>query len=234
MMVNRYEVIQNDLLGDQMYLMKLKGEFKANMGQFYMMRSWDDYPLLSRPISIYNIDEEGISFVYKVVGKGTELLAGAVKGDMVRLDGPYGNGFERVEGKTALLGGGIGIAPLYMVSQNIEGCDAYLGFRNEPILIEEFEKYCSNVKYAVGDTFVTDIIDVDEYDNILVCGPTPMMKRVVEMTRGKDINVYVSLENRMACGVGACLVCTCKTTKGNRRTCKDGPVFRGEDVILDD
>ena len=170
--------------------------------------------------------------LYKVVGDGTKILSRLQVNDTIKLEGPYGNGYEKVEGKVALVGGGIGVAPLYLVAKNIENCDAYLGFRNEPILIDKYNEVCNEVNIAVGDTFVTDIIDVNKYDYILTCGPTPMMEKLVKMTEKTDTKLFVSLENHMACGVGACLVCTCKTKFGNKKTCKDGPVFRGEDVIF--
>ncbi|WP_437130695.1 dihydroorotate dehydrogenase electron transfer subunit [Peptostreptococcus russellii] len=227
-----YKVIENRYVGEDMYYIKIAGDFDAKMGQFFMLRAWDNYPLLSRPISIYNIEEDGISFLYKVVGEGTKILSKLDKDDDINLQGPYGNGYEKVKGRVALVGGGVGIAPLYMVAQNIENCDCYLGFREEEIMIEDFEKVCKNVYTTVGDKFVTDIINPKDYDYILTCGPTPMMKKIVDMTKATDTKVQVSLENRMACGVGACLVCTCKTKSGNKKTCKDGPVFWGEDVIL--
>ncbi len=228
----KYTIIENRYVGEGMFYMKIAGEFKANMGQFFMLRAWDKYPLLSRPISIYNIDEEGISFLYKVVGEGTKILSNLEEGERITLQGPYGNGFEKVEGKVALVGGGVGIAPLYMVAQNIEHCDCYLGFNKESIMTEDFEQVCDNVFTTVGETFITDIINVEKYDYILACGPTPMMKKLISMTENTNTRIQVSLENRMACGVGACLVCTCKTNSGNKKTCKDGPVFWGEDVIL--
>ena len=227
-----YKVIKNEYIGEDMYLMEIEGQFKGEMGQFYMLRAWDNYPLLSRPISIHDINENSISFLYKVVGDGTKILSRLQVNDTIKLEGPYGNGYEKVEGKVALVGGGIGVAPLYLVAKNIENCDAYLGFRNEPILIDKYNEVCNEVNIAVGDTFVTDIIDVEKYDYILTCGPTPMMEKLVKMTEKTDTKLFVSLENHMACGVGACLVCTCKTKFGNKKTCKDGPVFRGEDVIF--
>ena len=227
-----YKVIKNEYIGEDMYLMEIEGQFKGEMGQFYMVRAWDNYPLLSRPISIHDISDDSISFLYKVVGEGTKILSKLKPEDTIKLEGPYGNGYEKVEGKVALVGGGIGVAPLYLVAKNIENCDAYLGFRNEPILIDKYNEVCNEVNIAVGDTFVTDIIDVNKYDYILTCGPTPMMEKLVKMTEKTDTKLFVSLENHMACGVGACLVCTCKTKFGNKKTCKDGPVFRGEDVIF--
>lgn len=232
-LLNVYEVLKNEYLGEDMYLLKIAGEFNAKMGQFFMIRAWRKYPLLSRPISIYNIDEEGISFIYKVVGEGTKIFADLKVGDSVKLEGPYGNGYDKIEGKKiALVGGGVGIAPLYMVAKNIKDCDCYLGFREQPILKEEYEKECKNLHITTGNTFVTDILNVEDYDYIYACGPTPMMKKLVDMTKGTSTRLMISLENHMACGVGACLVCTCETTKGNKKTCKDGPVFPGEEVIF--
>ena len=218
-----YKVLKNEYVGEDMYLMEVEGSFKGEMGQFYMLRAWDNYPLLSRPISIHDISDNSISFLYKVFGEGTKILSKLKPEDTIKLEGPYGNGYEKVEGKVALVGGGIGVAPLYLVAKNIENCDAYLGFRNEPILIDKYEEVCNEVKVAVGNTFVTDIIDINKYDYILTCGPTPMMEKLVKMVEGTNTKVMVSLENHMACGVGACLVCTCKTKFGNKKTCKDGP-----------
>ena len=227
-----YKISRNEYVGEDMYLMEVEGKFEGEMGQFYMVRAWDKYPLLSRPISIHDINENSISFLYKVVGEGTKILSKLKKDDTIKLEGPYGNGYEKVEGKVALVGGGIGVAPLYLVAKNIQNCDAYLGFRKEPILIEKYKGVCDEVNIAIGDTFVTDIIDIEKYDYILTCGPTPMMEKLVKMVENTKTKLFVSLENHMACGVGACLVCTCKTKFGNKKTCKDGPVFRGEDVIF--
>ena len=128
-----YRVIENKYLKDDMYLMKVEGKFEGKMGQFYMLRAWDNYPLLSRPISICDIDENSITFLYKVFGEGTKILSKLEPNDTIKLEGPYGNGYEKVSGKVALVGGGIGIAPLYLVAKNIKDCDAYLGFRNEAV-----------------------------------------------------------------------------------------------------
>ena len=135
-----YKVLKNEYVGEDMYLMEVEGSFKGEMGQFYMLRAWDNYPLLSRPISIHDISDNSISFLYKVFGEGTKILSKLKPEDTIKLEGPYGNGYEKVEGKVALVGGGIGVAPLYLVAKNIENCDAYLGFRNEPILIDKYEE----------------------------------------------------------------------------------------------
>ena len=162
-----YKVIENRYIGEDMYLMRVEGKFEGKMGQFYMLRAWDKFPLLSRPISIHDIDENSISFLYKVVGEGTQILSKVKVNETIKLEGPYGNGYEKVEGKVALVGGGIGVAPLYLVAKNIENCDAYLGFRKEAILEEEYKEVCKEVHIATGDKFVTDILDIEKYDYIL-------------------------------------------------------------------
>lgn len=232
------EILQNERVNEDFYLMKVKEKNQAAMGQFYMLRAWNEYPVLSRPISVFDADSETVSFLYKVVGKGTEIFAGLKVGDEITLDGPHGNGFPEVKGKVALVGGGVGIAPLYLTAKTLKKLDPdttvdiYLGFSGEPILTDRYEQVADKVTVNVGG-FVTDDIDPCQYDYIMTCGPEIMMK--VLYKKCKDMKaaapVYVSMENRMACGIGACLVCTCKTSNGNRRACKDGPVMLGNEVF---
>lgn len=232
------EILQNEQVSDDFYLMKVKKENQAAMGQFYMLRAWNEYPVLSRPISVFDADPETVSFLYKVVGKGTEIFTKLKAGDEITLDGPHGNGFPEVKGKIALVGGGVGIAPLYLTAKTLKELDPdtkvdiYLGFSGQPILTDRYEAVADQVKVNVGG-FVTDDIDPREYDFILTCGPEIMMKVLYRKCRDLKAKapVYVSMENRMACGIGACLVCTCKTSKGNRRACKDGPVMLGNEVF---
>lgn len=232
------EILQNEQVSDDFYLMKVKKENQAAMGQFYMLRAWNEYPVLSRPISVFDADPETVSFLYKVVGKGTEIFTKLKAGEEITLDGPHGNGFPEVKGKIALVGGGVGIAPLYLTAKTLKKLDPdtkvdiYLGFSGQPILTDRYEAVADQVKVNVGG-FVTDDIDPREYDFILTCGPEIMMKVLYRKCRDLKAKapVYVSMENRMACGIGACLVCTCKTSKGNRRACKDGPVMLGNEVF---
>ena len=232
------EILQNEQVSDDFYLMKVKKENQAAMGQFYMLRAWNEYPVLSRPISVFDADPETVSFLYKVVGKGTEIFTKLKAGDEITLDGPHGNGFPEVKGKIALVGGGVGIAPLYLTAKTLKKLDPdtkvdiYLGFSGQPILTDRYEAVADQVKVNVGG-FVTDDSDPREYDFILTCGPEIMMKVLYRKCRDLKAKapVYVSMENRMACGIGACLVCTCKTSKGNRRACKDGPVMLGNEVF---
>ena len=232
------EILQNERVNEDFYFMKVKEKNQAAMGQFYMLRAWNEYPVLSRPISVFDADPETVSFLYKVVGKGTEIFAELKAGEEITLDGPHGNGFPEVKGKVALVGGGVGIAPLYLTAKTLKKLDPdttvdiYLGFSGEPILTDRYEQVADKVTVNVGG-FVTDDIDPCQYDYIMTCGPEIMMK--VLYKKCKDMKaaapVYVSMENRMACGIGACLVCTCKTSNGNRRACKDGPVMLGNEVF---
>lgn len=233
-------ILSNQSLGEGFYLMRVEEKNHARMGQFYMLRSWKEYPVLSRPVSVYDAEEESVSFLYKVVGKGTELLSGLKAGGEITLDGPHGNGFPELPDKKriALVGGGVGIAPLYLAAKSYKkenpDCtlDIYLGFSGTPVLTEKFEAVCDKMTVNAGG-FVTDDIDPSAYDAIITCGPVIMMKVLYQkcVKCQASAPLYVSMENRMACGIGACLVCSCKTKSGNRKVCKDGPVFLGSEVF---
>lgn len=233
-------IIDNKEICKDIYKLSIKGDFKGLPGQFYMIRSWDKEPLLSRPISIYSIEDNKLEFLYGVVGQGTKLLSELKKEDSIKLLGPLGNGFpvKGIKGKIALVSGGIGIAPFYETVKNLKGCqvDLYAGFKEKSYSIDEFKKYTNNI-YITTETgeqgqkgYITESLEVNEYDMVLCCGPEVMMKKVIKMCKQEDIPVYVSMEKHMACGVGACLGCTCKTKNGNKRTCKEGPVFLGDEL----
>ncbi|WP_438350894.1 dihydroorotate dehydrogenase electron transfer subunit [Paenibacillus sp. FA6] len=229
------KVITNEQVSEHVYLMNVEGHYEGTMGQFYMLRAWGNYPLLSRPISIFNRTDGGIEFLYQVVGEGTALLAGLRSGDSLSLEGPYGNGFPDVKGRVALVGGGIGIAPLYYCAQQIPNTDIYLGFSKEPYLLDHFNTVAGNLYTNVGGYIVEDI-DFHQYDAILSCGPHGMMKAIQSKQQQSQCSadVYISLENRMACGIGACLVCSVSCKDGRKKACTDGPVFAAEEVCLHD
>lgn len=233
------KVLVNEKLSEEFYLLQAEDNKHAEMGQFYMLRGWEEYPVLSRPISVYDADGETVSFLYKKVGKGTELLTEMKPGSELTLEGPFGNGFPKgMKGRVALVGGGVGIAPLYLAAKTYQKSglcdrvDIYLGFSTEPILTEQFQSVADKVSVDVGG-FITDSIDPLQYDAIVTCGPEIMMKILHEKCKktGATAPLYVSMENRMACGIGMCKVCTCKTKSGNRTACKDGPVFLGSEVF---
>lgn len=240
----KVEVYENIEIEKGIYRLSIEGNFKGKPGQFYMLRSWNKEPYLSRPISINDICGGKIYFAYQVVGRGTEIFSNLRKGDEIKLMGPLGNGFpvENAEGKAALVSGGMGTAPMLYVLKSLKNCsvDVYSGFKNKPYIIDSMNKYAKNVYVSTEDGstgqkgFVTDIFDPSKYDMVFSCGPKVMMKSVVKMCIEKNVPVYVSMEERMACGIGACLGCTLKTKHGNKRTCKDGPVFYGSEVIFDD
>jgi dihydroorotate dehydrogenase electron transfer subunit len=228
-------VISNIKVSEQVYLMNVEGQYDGRMGQFYMLRAWGNYPILSRPISIFNRTDGSIEFLYQVVGEGTELFAGLRPGDSISLEGPFGNGFPDVTGKVALVGGGIGIAPLYYCAQQIPNTDIYLGFSKEPYLLDHFKTVAGRLITNVGG-YIADDIDFHQYDAILSCGPHGMMRAIQSKQEQSDCtaDVYISLENRMACGIGACLVCTVSCKDGRKKACTDGPVFDAKEVILHD
>ncbi|WP_026884627.1 dihydroorotate dehydrogenase electron transfer subunit [Clostridium akagii] len=236
------KVYSNKKIDEDIYEISIKGKFEGLPGQFYMLRGWDREPTLSRPISINNIDEDKITFLYRVFGRGTEILSKLKVDDEIKITGPLGNGFdiEKIKGNIAIVAGGIGIAPMRYLINKLEGCniDLHVGFRNKSRTVDNVEKNVNNFYLSTenGDAghkgYVTDLLKVENYDMVLCCGPEIMMTKVVEMCRDKKVTVYVSMENRMACGIGACLVCTCKTKSGRKRSCKEGPVFLGEELVI--
>ena len=187
-------------------------------------------------------------FVYRVVGEGTEEFSKLQTGDKIEVMGPLGNGFPIPEKKAILIGGGIGIPPmLELAKQCKERPTVVLGYRDSAMFLkEEFEKV-ADVFIATDDgsvgTHGTVIDAMKEHgltaDVICACGPTPMLRGVKAYGMEKDIVTYVSMEERMACGVGACLGCVCQSTEvddhskvSHKRVCKDGPVFLSTDVEL--
>ena len=205
---------------------------------------------LRRPISICGIDKENgtLRFVFEVRGKGTEEIASLTEGESLDVLGPLGNGFRIPDGKkVVVVGGGIGVPPLLGVSKvSRELCTAVLGFRDysKIILTDEFKENGSETIICTDDgsvgqkglvTFpLGDILEKGETAAVLACGPEPMLKAVVKMCELYKVPCQVSLEQRMGCGVGACVVCSCMTVRNGQefysRVCKDGPVFNAEEV----
>lgn len=228
---------ENIEISEGIYLMKLACDMKARPGQFFMFRSdfFRQDPLLSRPFGVCDEKDGELSFLYQVVGKGTEIMASLRKDTEVKLLGPLGNGFSlQKDKKIAIVGGGIGIAPLlYLVKSLKNKCDFYAGFAKDPYYMEEFEPYANKVVTTsdlYDKKFITAAINPDDYDYIYACGPNPMLKSLYE--KAKDIPMEVSMEAHMACGIGACLGCTIEKSDGEfLRVCKDGPVFDSKEVF---
>jgi dihydroorotate dehydrogenase electron transfer subunit len=201
-----------------------------------MLRSWDAEPVLSRPLSVFDAGEGRISFLYKVAGRGTALFSRLRSGDSLSIQGPLGRGFPDAPGRIAMVGGGAGIAPLYLSAKQrrAAGCavDLYLGFSGEAFLTGDYEALADKLVFATGG-FITDAVDPSLYDRIFCCGPEAMMRALREKCRAAaaEDRLFVSLESRMACGVGACYGCSRKTPSGNKKVCRDGPVFAAREVL---
>ena len=225
---------------------------EAVAGQFISVYCKDGAKLLPRPISICEVNkEEGtLRIVYRVVGGGTTEMSGYVSGDDIDILGPLGNGFMQREGKKAILiGGGIGIPPMVQLGKelkNIVKVQTVAGYRDELFLTDELEKngdvYIATEDGSTGTKgTVIDAIKACAVtgDEIYACGPTPMLRAIKEYALANDIECQISLEEKMACGIGACLGCVCKskekdhhTNVNNKRICKDGPVFLAQEVEL--
>ncbi len=246
-------------LAEGIYKMTIESPYvsqNAKPGQFVNIKCSEGInALLRRPISICSVDRKQNTFtiVFQLKGVGTELLSQKKKGDTVDFIGPLGKEFELSEAyqKIAVVGGGIGIFPLLNILKEKE-CrlkNAFIGFRSLDYMVlkENFEKYSSALHISTDDGsygykgLVTDLLENDiqknNYDVIYTCGPMPMIKKVVEIANKYNIKCQVSMEQRMGCGIGACLVCACKTKLGDEweysHVCKDGPVFWSDEVIFD-
>ena len=249
-------VISQEQLADGIFSMWLRTEASqtAVPGQFISMYTNDGTKLLPRPISICEIDKEegALRVVYRVTGEntGTKQFSEAKAGDVIPVIGPLGNGFplEKAEGKKAfLMGGGIGVPPILELSKQLN-CEKQIvmGYRDaNTFLKEQFDAngsvYISTEDGSVGTKGnVMDAIRENglSADIIYACGPTPMLRAIKNYAEENGIECYISLEEKMACGIGACLACVCKskekdhhTNVNNKRICKDGPVLEREEII---
>jgi len=225
-------ILSNRQIASGIYQMEVAYQGKVKPGQFFMLRAWDQDPLLSRPISVHDYQDGVLTFMYAVVGKGTEIMAHLGQDDEITMQGPNGNGFPEIDQEVAVVGGGIGIAPLYYFCKQFKILNpgkklrAYLGFSKEAYGVEAFKAIADEVIVDVGG-IITDKIVARKNEVYVGCGPTVMMKALCR-TIPKQHQLYLSLEERMACGIGACLGCSIKTKEGNKKVCKDGPVFSRE------
>lgn len=247
-------VLRQETIGTDIYSLVLsagKIAKDAVPGQFVNLYSRDGSRLLPRPISLCDIDaEQGtLRLVYRIAGKGTEEFSKLQENETIEIMGPLGNGFTMKQGKAILMGGGIGIPPMLELAKELSKrpeteVQVVLGYRDETFLDEEFIKY-GKVYYASEDGrhgVKGNVMDaIAEYgitgDTIYACGPTPMLRAIKNYALEQNIEAQLSLEERMACGIGACLACICKskerdshTNVNNKRVCKDGPVFNAQEV----
>lgn len=203
---------------------------------------------LRRPISICDADKNTLRLVFQVKGEGTEIMSQQKVGTMVDIIAPLGNGFNIDKGKRyCFIGGGIGVPPMLYSAKSSENPLVITGFRNKNLVIlqEDFKNAGAELILTTDDGsagvngFVTDVLKdkINEIDEICACGPMPMLRAISQVARGNNKPCQISLEERMGCGVGACLVCACKVKKANGNeeylhVCKNGPVFNSEEVVF--
>ena len=236
-----FTITENAPLTASVYRMRLKGDTTdiTAPGQFVNIALSGKY--LRRPISVCDVEGDVLTIVYKVVGKGTEQMSAMQKGEELDLLTGLGNGYDlsTAGARPLLLGGGVGVPPLYLLAKRLiaNGADVtvILGFNraDEIFYKDEFEALGAKVIVATADGsvgvkgFVTDALPCD-YTYFYTCGPEPMLKAVWRATATSG---QLSFEERMGCGFGACMGCSCKTLTGNKRICREGPVMRKEEIL---
>ncbi|MBQ9085710.1 MAG: dihydroorotate dehydrogenase electron transfer subunit [Clostridia bacterium] len=237
-----FQIAENVALTDSVMRMRLLGDTSdiTRPGQFINIKL--DGLYLRRPISVYDRDDESVTIIYKVVGKGTEQMRSMSVGESLDVLTGLGNGYDvSVSGdRPLLIGGGVGVPPLYMLAKQLirEGkqVSVILGFntKSEVFGEEEFRGLGAEVRVTTVDGsygtrgFVTNAMDSLDYTYFYTCGPEPMLRAVYNATATSG---QFSFEERMGCGFGACMGCSCKTLYGNKRICKDGPVLTKEEII---
>ncbi len=249
-------ILQQDCIGTDIYSLWLDAPeiaSQAKPGQFISVYSNDSGRVLPRPISICEIDREkgALRIVYRIAGKGTAEFSGMKAGETLDILGPLGNGFpmDVIKGKRVfMMGGGIGIPPMVQTAKEAEAeVTVIAGYRNSEIFLKEELEANGTLVVATEDGSVGtkgNVMDAIrenhlEADVIFACGPTPMLRAIKTYAEEKGILCYISMEEKMACGVGACLACVCQSKDvdhhshvHNKRICKDGPVFLSTEVEL--
>lgn len=236
-----FEITENRPLTENVYKMRMAGDVTdiTASGQFINIKLEGFY--LRRPISVFDKDDATVTIIYKVVGRGTEALAKKKVGERLDVLTGLGNGYDlTVAGdKPLLIGGGVGVPPLYMAARLLRAQNkevtVILGFNTaaEVFCEEEFKRLGCHVIVTTADGsrgtrgFVTDALPA-EYSYFYTCGPEPMLRAVYQRTHTQG---QMSFEERMGCGFGACMGCSCKTITGYKRICKDGPVMKKEEIL---
>lgn len=237
-----FEIIKNDEIAPQVMKMQLQGDCSSVTapGQFVNIKL--DGLFLRRPISVCDVEENVLTIIYKIVGKGTEQMSKMNIGEKLDVLSGLGNGYDTTlsDFSPVLIGGGVGVPPLYMLAKKLKSegkkVDVVLGFNkaSEIFYEDEFKKIADSVTVTTVDGsygvkgFVTDAIKDMDYTYFYTCGPEPMLKALFKATKTEG---QLSFEERMGCGFGACMGCSCKTIYGNKRICKEGPVLLKEEIL---
>ena len=235
------KVVNTEKIAASVYKTTFTGDTSAitNAGQFVNVKIEGLY--LRRPISVCDLSGDTLTLVYKVVGKGTEILSRSKSGDKFDMLTGLGNGYDisAAGGKPLAIGGGVGVPPLYYLAKRLiekgKPVSVALGFNTEKdvFFVDEFKSLGCKVKVATVDGssgvkgFVTNVLP-EEYSYFYACGPEPMLKATYNATKTDG---EFSFEERMGCGFGACMGCSCKTTVGAKRICKDGPVIKKGEIL---
>jgi dihydroorotate dehydrogenase electron transfer subunit len=230
----------------------------AKPGQFIMVRTADSYqPFLRRPFGIHNVKGSNVDILYELAGAGTKILSQKKSGETLNIIGPLGNGFKLDPRPYTLnpifIAGGMGVAPLVYLAAKLKKLKpvVLLGAKTKSHILceKEFKALGCDIKIATDDGskgckgFVSDLLqDVitgvgatrRAATTIYACGPKPMLKAITKIAKQHSISARLSLEEHMACGIGACLGCVVNTTHGQKRVCKDGPVFNAEEIVWED
>ena len=237
-----FQIAENVALTDSVMRMRLVGDVShiTRPGQFINIKL--DGLYLRRPISVYDKDEESVTIIYKVVGKGTEQMRKMTVGESLDVLTGLGNGYDvsLAGDRPLLVGGGVGVPPLYMLAKSLiadgKEVSVILGFntKSEVFCEEEFRALGAKVTVTTADGsygvrgFVTNAMTESDYTYFYTCGPEPMLRAVYNATATSG---QFSFEERMGCGFGACMGCSCKTITGYKRICKEGPVMKKEEVL---
>jgi NAD(P)H-flavin reductase len=247
------EVVNNTSINEEFFVLQIIWNGAgAKAGQFFMIKPLRASTFLPRPFGVfeYNADQRVVKFLISRHGKGTIELSKLVIGEKVQLTGPQGNSWAEFlpeNGKAGLVGGSAGVAPLAALVSEMPDYNFhfYAGFRQgfrekseedtvlgAAVRAKKLIVSAEDGKNALIGRITDFIVDMESFDVIFTCGPLPMMRSVKQKCESKNVKCFISMENRFACGVGVCLGCTINTLNGNKRCCKDGPIFPASDIVF--
>ena len=258
-LTHNLRIIDNKKIGESYYKLVLRAEDIARIakpGQFILIKVKNGFePLLRRPFSIHKSYKSTIEVIYKIVGVGTKILSNKRKGEIIDVLGPLGKGFDLSNFQfpisnfqSLIVGGGYGIAPLYFLAKELMKrkiqLEVLIGAKDKNSILCEndflkigtkplitTEDGSKGNKGVITDLLNSQLSTIDyRLSTIYACGPMEMLKKVSNISKKYNVNFQVSLEEKFACGIGICLGCVIKTTQGNKRVCKDGPVFLGDEI----